>query len=127
MKIICTLCVCILLAASAERALSQDGGWLGVKVLSGTGIKVYFDTGKRAEVPANEAKVIDVTEGGPAAGAGIKVGDVILSVDDHQILGGKELTETIRMKQPGSVVRVRVKHEDGERDLSVVLGKRPAR
>jgi len=50
---------------------------------------------------------------------------VVLSVDDRQILDDKDFSEIIRMRQPGSVVRVWVKRQDGDRELSVVLGKRP--
>jgi S1-C subfamily serine protease len=58
--------------------------------------------------------VVRVDAAGPAEAAGIKVGD-----------GGKELADAVRLKQPGSTVRVRVRRHDGDRELRVVLAKRP--
>lgn len=123
-KFVLALCVGALLSAVAGSALAQDGGWLGVRVQSGAELKVDLSTGERSMVLSG-AKVSEVAAGSPAAAVGIKVGDVVLSVDDRQILDGKDVSEIIRMRQPGSVVRVWVKRQDGDRELSVVLGKRP--
>jgi S1-C subfamily serine protease len=95
-----------------------------VTATSGVGIKWEFESGKRTRERA-ETKVVRVDEAGPAAAAGIKVGDVILSVDDQPISSGKELVDAVQSKQPGSTVRVRVTREDGGMELNVVLGKRP--
>jgi len=64
-----------------------------------------------------------VIAGGPAAAAGFKVGDVILSVDERQIQDGQQLLAILRQMQPGSVVRMRVRRGGAELELSVVLGK----
>jgi serine protease Do len=119
------LSICALFYAAAGIAQAQDAGWLGLKVQAGAGMARDLKSGKKSTTPA-EAKVTEVTAGGPAATAGIKAGDVILSVDDRAIASGKDLSEVIRQKPPGSQVRVRVKREGAEQDLSVVLGKRPA-
>jgi serine protease Do len=124
-RLFCALCICALLHAATGVAHAQDAGWLGLKVQAGAGMARDLKSGKKSTTPA-EAKVTEVTADGPAATAGIKAGDVILSVDDRAIAGGKDLADVIRQKPPGSQVRVRVKRDGAEQDLSVVLGKRPA-
>ena len=94
------------------------------RVQAGAGLKVDLDSGKKSALP-REAKVKEVTAGGPAAIAGVASGDVIVSVDDRPIESGKDLWEIVRMKPPGAVVRLRVKRDGTEREVSVALGKRP--
>jgi S1-C subfamily serine protease len=118
------LCICFLLITPILPVSAQDEAWLGATVTSGVGIKWEFESGKRTRERA-EAKVVRVDGGGPAAAAGIKVGDVILSVDGQPISSGKELVDAVQSKQPGSTGRVRVRREDGDTELNVVLGKRP--
>jgi serine protease Do len=47
-----------------------------------------------------------VTKGGPAEQAGIKVGDIITSVDGKQVKDGDELVTNISAKKPGSSVKL---------------------
>jgi S1-C subfamily serine protease len=126
MRFVCTLCICLLLAALIEPGWAQEEAWLGITATSGVGVKVDLGSGKRAAVPAY-AKIVRVDEGGPAAAAGMKVEDIILSLDDQPIRDGKELAHTVRLKQPGSTVSVRVKRDEGDQKLTVVLSKRPKR
>jgi putative serine protease PepD len=48
-----------------------------------------------------------VTPGGPADQAGIKVGDVILAVDNHYLFTAEELDAEIKHHKPGTRVAVR--------------------
>jgi S1-C subfamily serine protease len=118
------LFICFRLITRILPVSAQDEPWLGVTATSGVGIKWEFESGKRTRERA-ETKVVRVDEAGPAAAAGIKVGDVILSVDDQPISSSKELVDAVQSKQPGSTVRVRVRvtREDGGMELNVVLGK----
>jgi serine protease DegQ len=104
------VCFCLLLAAPTEH---------------GGGLKCDLESKKPCTRGPAEAKVVRVDETGPAAAAGLKFGDVILSLDDQPIRSGKELTDAVRSKQPSSTVRLRVRREDGDRELNLVLGKRP--
>jgi len=119
------LCALCLVAALTKPALAQDQAWLGVTATSGPGIKCDFESKKKCTREASEAKVVRVDEAGPAAAAGIKIGDLILALDDQPISSGKELVDAVQSKQPGSTVRVRVRREDGDMELNVMLGKRP--
>ena len=52
---------------------------------------------------------------------------MILALDEREIQDGADLTAILRKMQPGAVVRLRVKRDGADLDLSGVLGKRPSR
>ncbi|GAA2727030.1 trypsin-like peptidase domain-containing protein [Cellulomonas aerilata] len=65
-----------------------------------------------------------VTEGGPAANAGIRPGDVIVAIDGRPVTDPDELIVSIRAKAPGDATVLRVRSGDDEadeRDVRVVL------
>jgi putative serine protease PepD len=63
-----------------------------------------------------------VTPDGPADRAGIRAGDVILSIDGRPVTASDELVVAIRARTPGDAVLLRVRGADGtERDVRVVL------
>ncbi|MBI9115174.1 S1C family serine protease [Sanguibacter suaedae] len=64
-----------------------------------------------------------VTPDGPADGAGIEPGDVILSIDGRPVTQSDELIVAIRAKAPGDTVVLRVRSGGDERDVSMVLDK----
>src|SRR5262245_34416873 len=123
MRLICIVGICLTLAVGTEPALAQDEAWLGAAVTGRVAIKCDFQ-GKGCIREPDVARVVRIDEAGPAAAAGIKVGDVILSLDDQPIGDGKDLAVAVRKKQPGSTVRLQVRGKDGNRELNVVLGKR---
>ncbi|WP_125774216.1 S1C family serine protease [Antribacter gilvus] len=65
-----------------------------------------------------------VSPGGPADQAGIRAGDVILSIDGRPVSVTDELIVAIRAKAPGDPVTLRVRSDDDERDVRVVLDER---
>jgi serine protease Do len=71
------------------------------------------------------ALVAETTDDGPAADAGIKSGDTIVSVDGKSVAGPKELSREIAMKKPGSTVEVGVMRDGKEKTLSMKLGELP--
>jgi putative serine protease PepD len=68
------------------------------------------------------AQISEVTEGGAAAAAGLRSGDVVLAVGDRQIDDSTELIVAIRSYAPGDVVTLKVKDGSGTRDVQVTLG-----
>jgi putative serine protease PepD len=68
------------------------------------------------------AQISEVTEGGAAAAAGLRSGDVVLAVGDRQIDDSTELIVAIRSYAPGDTVTVKVKDGSGTRDVQVTLG-----
>ncbi len=68
-----------------------------------------------------------VTPGGPADRAGIRAGDVILSIDGRPVTASDELVVAIRARTPGDAVLLRVRDAAGaERDVRVVLDESAA-
>lgn len=68
--------------------------------------------------------VQDVLEDGAASKAGIKQGDVIVSVNDVQTNSKAALLETIGTQRPGDKVRVMVMRDNKLKEFNVVLENR---
>ena len=67
------------------------------------------------------AKVVEVTGGSTAAGAGLEEGDVITSIDGKRITGADSLVATIRSYRPGDEVDVTWTRGGESQDASVTL------
>jgi putative serine protease PepD len=63
-----------------------------------------------------------VTPGGPADQAGLKAGDVLVSVDGRSAANSTELIVATRTHAPGDTVTVGVRDGSGTRDVRVTLG-----
>ncbi len=68
------------------------------------------------------ASLRTVTSGGPAEAAGLKAGDVILSVDGRSVADSTELIVAIRSHAPSETVTLGVKDGTGSRDVKLTLG-----
>jgi S1-C subfamily serine protease len=72
------------------------------------------------------AYVVATSTGGPAASAGIREGDVIVSVDGQAVGSSEELGSVLSDLRPGDEVIVEVVGTDGaQRSIQVTLGERP--
>jgi putative serine protease PepD len=67
------------------------------------------------------ARVQDVSAGGPAADAGIKVGDVIVAVGGQKTAGADAVIAAIRTHQPGQRVAVTVERDGVRKTVTVTL------
>ena len=70
------------------------------------------------------AYVLAVVPGGPADRAGIREGDIILSIGDQQIQGQTTFTEALFSHAPGETVSVTVLRGREQRQFDVTLGAR---
>lgn len=68
--------------------------------------------------------VAEVVPGSPAAAAGVRVGDVILAVDDNEIRNGNALLQSLAKRNAGDSVTLRLIQAGDERDVDVVLARR---
>lgn len=97
-------------------------GFIGVSLIA-----VTPDLRRSLGLPtAAGALVLEVTPGSPGERAGLKVYDLILSVDDREVSNDDELIREISLHQPGSSVDLRVLRDDRARTVSVKLAERPA-
>ncbi|WP_082897955.1 S1C family serine protease [Rhodococcus sp. EPR-157] len=71
---------------------------------------------------ANGATVVEVTEGGPAASAGIPKGAVITKVDDRVVSSGDALIAAVRSHAPGDSVRITYTDGGSDKTVDVTLG-----
>jgi S1-C subfamily serine protease len=73
----------------------------------------------------NGALVVETAEGGPAIRAGLRAGDVILTVDGRRVSGPAALTAAIEDQRPGRRVQIDYRRGPRTRSAEVVLGVRP--
>lgn len=60
----------------------------------------------------------------PAAAAGVRTGDLILSLDHSEIRSGNELLQILAKKQAGEIVKLGVLRDDKNLDFKVTLARR---
>ena len=68
---------------------------------------------------------LSVGDGGPADEAGIRAGDVLLSVDGEALASAEDLLAAIRQHNPGETVSVEVRRDGETRSVQVALSDRP--
>lgn len=90
-------------------------GWLGVMIQ-----KVTPDIAESLGLPASQgALVADVVKDGPAAAAGLKTGDVIVSFDGHPVKESTELPLMVARTPIGRDVEVKILREGKEQSVIV--------
>ncbi len=68
--------------------------------------------------------VSEVEDGGPAAKAGLKVGDIILAVNGQNISNVDDLTQILIDSSPGDVLKMKVYREHKTMDVTLKLERR---
>ncbi len=72
------------------------------------------------------AIVAGVLQDGPADKAGIKPGDILVSINDDTITDTTRLLNVVAQIKPGTAVKIHLMRKNKELDVNVVIGKRPA-
>ena len=98
---------------------SVERGFLGVNFAG-----VPESLARLQGVPRGAAQVTQVTDGSPAAKAGLRAGDVITAVDGVGLRDFNELRTMIANLSPGQRVVLSLKRDDTDMDVSVTLAKR---
>lgn len=96
-----------------------ERGWLGVQI-QGVTDDIAESLGLKE---ARGAIVAEAQEGSPAADAGIKSGDTILSVDGTSIDGPRDLSKVVAAYDPDTKIKVSVWRDGKEQDIEVTLGR----
>jgi putative serine protease PepD len=84
-----------------------------------TVIGATVDNGGRN--PGGGARLSAVDAGGPAAGAGMRAGDVITKLDGRPVEEGTDLIALVRKYAPGAVVTVEYRRGNSKQNASVTL------
>jgi serine protease Do len=115
-------------AATAKTVIAQlkDGGhvtrgWLGVQIQPVTS-DVADALGLKQ---AAGALVTEPQPGSPAAKAGVKAGDVVVSIDGASIKDSRELAQKVGTMSPGSSVRLGVIRDGNAQTISITLAQMP--
>lgn len=96
-------------------------GWLGISIQNlDENLKEYFNIKENRGVI-----IVKVFKDSPADKAGLKEGDLILSVDSQDINSTQQLVREITFRQPGTVTTLEILREGRLIRKRVVLGKRP--
>lgn len=72
------------------------------------------------------AIISDLVPAGPSARAGMKPGDVVVSVNGHSVKNSSELTREVAKAGPGDVLRLDVIRDGRHRTVEVHSGVRPS-
>ncbi|HXT19607.1 MAG TPA: trypsin-like peptidase domain-containing protein [Thermoanaerobaculia bacterium] len=105
-----------------ERQGKVRRGYLGVNIEN-----LDYRAQQAFGLPSGQgALVIQVTEGTPGAEAGLEHGDVILSVDGHNVGTTRDLIDYVSDHPPGSQVQLQVLREGKRVQRTVTLGERPS-
>ena len=97
-------------------------GYIGI-----AGQPVRLPEGQRRGGESEEALlVVGVSGDGPAAKAGVLVGDVILALDDHAITAPEELLDLLANDRAGKIATLKVLRGGTAIDVPVTVGERPA-
>ena len=98
-------------------------GWLGVAVQP-----VTRDIATVFNLPgeARGALIADVEPGSPAAKAGLRKGDILLSVDDTNLVDAPQFIVKLSQMKPGNTLRLKLFRDGKDIQHSVVLGETPA-
>ena len=104
-----------------EETADQKGGYLGVQVQDITrALKSARD------LSTDEGALVNrVEEESPADEAGIRRGDIIISLEGEDIDDSGDLIDAVRSLRPGKEVDVVVLRGDERKKISVELGERP--
>lgn len=115
------------LAAKIVADLRENGrierGWLGVHI---QGVTDDLAAGLQLD-DVRGALVSQVTADSPAAKAGLKSGDVILSVDGHSVTAVRGLPTLVADLKPGRAARFGIWRQGAEKSIEVIIGKAPDR
>lgn len=96
-------------------------GWLGVSIQP-----VSNDAAKAFRLKeARGALIMDVTKDSPAEKAGLKIEDIVVSVDARPVEDSTDLSRYVAGKAPGTSVRLQLIRNGSEKEISVTLGTFP--
>ena len=102
------------LARRIVDELRQKGrierGWLGVNM---------------QDIRERGVGIAEVTRNGPAARAGLRPGDIVTAVNGQPVDDARSLLRAVAVIAPGETVRLTLRRQGRDMDLSITVGRRP--
>jgi S1-C subfamily serine protease len=92
-----------------KKSAEGDPGFLGIHLT----------------LTGEEAMISGFVDHSPAKKAGLKVGDVIVKIQDKPIKEVNDLMEVMQKTKPGDKIAITVKREGKEKTVTVTLGTKP--
>ncbi|MFA9445931.1 S1C family serine protease [Egicoccus sp. AB-alg6-2] len=89
------------------------------------GQTVDRDVARLYGLPVEQGAVLAEVPDGPAADAGLRPGDIVIRMDDHEVATMAELAGRIQQYRPGDEVQVTYLRDGEQRTTTVTLGERP--
>lgn len=112
-------------AAAAANILTRFGGWLGIRATNLAETDEATRTRLR-DVPEEAVIITDVVAEGPAARAGVRTGDVLLSFNGQRLSSVDHLAELIATTPIGQDVTLDVWREGTRQAITTRIEDRPA-
>jgi photosystem II stability/assembly factor-like uncharacterized protein len=81
--------------------------------------------GIRGENADVGARLTNITKDGPSDKAGLKDGDIVVSVEDNIVMSYNDFLGEVRKHQAGEKIKVLVSRERKQVEVEIELGKRP--
>ena len=96
-------------------------GWIGIEAQDIT--PELADSFKLKH--AQGSLIAGVVEGSPADNAGLKPGDILISIDGRPVLDSSSMRNIISELKPNKQAILRIERAQKEMDVGVLIGKRP--
>lgn len=110
------------LVEQVMNALIKNGrvsrGWLGIEIQSQLRDPTQLESSTGVEV-------LEVVPQGPAAKSGLKLGDVILSIDGKEMTDANTLVQYVARKAPNTELNAQILRNGKNRQVRIMLMERP--
>jgi S1-C subfamily serine protease len=118
------LVLAALLATAAEAA--PRWGWLGVRIRDLSEQEMEEISKRFGLREGFGAVIVEVIKETPAAGAGLRAGDVVVAIRERTVVDSRSLQRAVAATRVGETVKLTVlRREEGRRPMQIQIGAMP--